>query len=207
MWLVKNASIKTVDRHHIFEYLDFLKSPPKDWVANKRHARFETTDGMRQPNSLWRPFVENQSHGSSMKGDKSSLRKTSLSVLSSFFGYLVQENVLAKNPISLIRQKKQLLQSNQESHVHRKLSSLQWSVLINQIESLANQQPDYERHLFMLSCFFLLGLRISEMSATAQRTPMMEQFYSDQSGCWWFQTVGKGNKLRDIAVSDDLLLH
>ncbi len=33
----------------------------------------------------------------------------------------------------------------------------------------------------------------------------MGHFYQDNNGNWWFKTVGKGNKLRDIAVSDDML--
>lgn len=33
----------------------------------------------------------------------------------------------------------------------------------------------------------------------------MNHFAKDSSGCWWFTTVGKGNKERQIAVSDEML--
>ena len=33
----------------------------------------------------------------------------------------------------------------------------------------------------------------------------MGHFYQDSQGYWWFKTVGKGNKMRDIAVPDDML--
>ena len=33
----------------------------------------------------------------------------------------------------------------------------------------------------------------------------MGDFYRDADGCWWFKTVGKGNKERDISVSDAML--
>jgi len=33
----------------------------------------------------------------------------------------------------------------------------------------------------------------------------MNDFHQDQEGLWWFTTVGKGNKERQIAVSDAML--
>jgi site-specific recombinase XerD len=33
----------------------------------------------------------------------------------------------------------------------------------------------------------------------------MGHFYQDSSSNWWFMTVGKGNKMRQIAVSDSML--
>jgi integrase len=33
----------------------------------------------------------------------------------------------------------------------------------------------------------------------------MRHFYQDSQAHWWFKIVGKGNKLREIAVSDDML--
>lgn len=33
----------------------------------------------------------------------------------------------------------------------------------------------------------------------------MNDFHKDQDGLWWFTTVGKGNKERQIAVSDTML--
>jgi integrase len=33
----------------------------------------------------------------------------------------------------------------------------------------------------------------------------MNNFAPDKNGLWWYSTVGKGNKLRDVAVPDELL--
>ena len=33
----------------------------------------------------------------------------------------------------------------------------------------------------------------------------MGNFAPDKSGLWWYTTIGKGNKLRDVAVPDELL--
>jgi integrase len=48
-------------------------------------------------------------------------------------------------------------------------------------------------------------LRISELASTQRWTPNMNDFARDNDGNWWFTTVGKGNKRRQIAVSDAML--
>ena len=48
-------------------------------------------------------------------------------------------------------------------------------------------------------------LRVSELTANARWIPTMNHFYRDHDGNWWFTTVGKGNKQRQIAVSTAML--
>lgn len=48
-------------------------------------------------------------------------------------------------------------------------------------------------------------LRISELSATMRWVPEMNDFARDSDENWWFTTVGKGNKERQIAVSEAML--
>jgi integrase len=48
-------------------------------------------------------------------------------------------------------------------------------------------------------------LRISELAASERWTPVMNHFYRDTDNNWWFTTVGKGHKERQIAVSDTML--
>ena len=69
----------------------------------------------------------------------------------------------------------------------------------------ATAQPNYERHLFVLSIFYLLGLRISEVSSQAGAERTMACFYKDRKGLWWFEAIGKGNKTREVAVPDAML--
>ena len=38
-----------------------------------------------------------------------------------------------------------------------------------------------------------------------ERVVVMGHFQMDQEGNWWFLTVGKGNKEREISVSDAML--
>jgi len=59
--------------------------------------------------------------------------------------------------------------------------------------------------LFMISALYGMYLRISELGASERWTPIMNDFHKDHDGLWWFTTVGKGNKKRQIAVSDTML--
>ena len=113
--------------------------------------------------------------------------------------------MIQANPVAQIRQKKQLIQSSQHRKVTRKLSDHQWQWVLNCTLQQVQNNPYYERHLFIISAFYLLGLRISELAETPGRIPKMGDFIPDQSRRWWFHTVSKGNKYRDIAVPDAML--
>jgi integrase len=89
--------------------------------------------------------------------------------------------------------------------VTRKLSRLQWLHVIGAAEEMAREDPQHQRTLFLMTAFYLLGLRISELAYAPGRMATMGNFAPDKSGLWWYTTVGKGNKLRDIAVPDELL--
>jgi integrase len=52
---------------------------------------------------------------------------------------------------------------------------------------------------------YLLYLRVSELVASDRHTPTMGDFFQDSQQQWWFKTVSKGNKAREIAVSNSLL--
>jgi integrase len=48
-------------------------------------------------------------------------------------------------------------------------------------------------------------LRISELVVSERWQPQMGHFQPDAEGNWWFLTVGKGNKEREVSVSDAML--
>jgi site-specific recombinase XerD len=127
-------------------------------------------------------------------------------ILSSFFSYLLQDEYVLMNPVALIRQKSQFIRKQQGTAKIRRLSDLQWQYVLATAESMAHQNPaQHERTLFMMSALYSLYLRISELAASVRWIPMMNHFYRDAEDHWWFTTVGKGNKQRQIAVSDAML--
>jgi integrase len=110
------------------------------------------------------------------------------------------------NPVAMIRQRSKFIRKVQDKPKIRRLSELQWHYVIKTAEELADQGSDYHgRTLFMISALYLMYLRISELVASSRWTPKMNDFAQDSDQNWWFTTVGKGNKQRQIAVSDTML--
>jgi site-specific recombinase XerD len=170
---------------------------------------------MRKPNTDWRPFVAKVSKRAFKQGEKPDTRDFSLSetsikdmfaILSSFFNYLLQEDYILSNPVMMIRQKSQFIQKQQRTRRIRRLTPNQWQYVFNIAKQMAEEDPSkHERTLFMLSLLYGMYLRISELVASDRWTPTMNNFFMDHHNNWWFMTVGKGNKKRQIAVSDAVL--
>lgn len=214
-WLILKKPLKQINRNDIRDYLAFTQEPPATWVATKTANRFIHNGlGLRVANPEWRPFVNRLSkierkHGKTIEQSAYHLSSKSteaiFAILSSLFTFLQQENYTDVNPISLIRQKKGYIQRQQVRHITRKLSRLQWNTVIQVAETMALDNAEHQRTLFLMSAFYLLGVRISELAYHDGRNATMGHFAPDKEGLWWFTTVGKGNKMRDIAVPDELL--
>lgn len=214
-WLIEKKSILELKRQDIENYISFCLNPPQSWIGTKRVSRFIKRDGIRIANPKWRAFVATISKHDFKKGEKPNKKNYQLSqksireiftVLSSFYNYLALEEKISINPILLIRQKSKYLQKRQQQTQVMRLTEKQWQVCFQTVKEMAAENPEkHERTLFILSALYLLYLRISELVSNNRWTPMMKHFYQNSDGSWWFKIVGKGNKLRDIAVSDDML--
>src|SRR5688572_23487473 len=205
-WLVRHKSLKEIKREDVESYVEFAKKPPANWIGNKNVPRFLEANGERRPNPEWRPYVAMEKRENAPYFLSQSAIQSIFAVLSSFFNFLIQENYLSANPVSQIRQKSKFLRKNQNSRPIRRLSELQWSYVIDTAEELAKTDgKTHERTLFILNCLFGMYLRISELVETPRWSPKMDDFERDFEGKWWFRTVGKGNKERQISVSDSML--
>lgn len=214
-WLIKNTTIDTLKRDDIEQYIRFCQNPPKAWISLKKVPRFIDKEGVRIPNEEWRPFVVTLSKSAIKNGQKPDLERFNLSqgatqeifaILSTLFNFLIAEEYLLSNPVALIRQKSKFIRKRQQNPPIRRLSLVQWSAVLSAAESLAEESPmKHERTRFMLSLLFGMYLRISELAANERWMPSMNDFAKDSNGYWWFTTVGKGNKERQIAVSEAML--
>ena len=213
--LIANQPLKSLQRDDIENFVVFCQKPPKHWIGKTKPARFIVKDAIRIPNIKWRPFVVIVSKIQRRKGVEPDLKKFELShgslrelfaILSSFYSYLLQEEYVYMNPVALIRQKSRFIRKIQGQPKIRRLSELQWQYVIKAAKNLAAKDADaYERMLFIMSALYSMYLRVSELAASDRWTPMMNHFYRDSDSYWWFTTVGKGNKERQIAVSDAML--
>ena len=132
--------------------------------------------------------------------------KETFAILSSFYNYLLQEEYVTANPVALIKQKSKFIRKEQGSTKIRRLSELQWQYVMQASQNMAIENPKmHERTLFIMTALYAMYLRISELTASKRWIPTMNHFYRDNDGNWWFTTVGKGNKQRQIAVSNAML--
>lgn len=214
-WLIRKTSVLKLKNTDLEHFIEFCLNPPKRWMATKIVARFINIKGARTPNPKWRPFVVKISKKSYNDGDlpdkkdfelSSQSIKALFNILNSFYNYLLQEELITNNPILRIRQKSRYIRKEQHAPIIRRLSKLQWDVVIKTAIQLACQNPQtHERTLFIMNILYGMYLRISELAATPRWIPKMCDFFRDGSGNWWFKTVGKGNKTRQIAVSGAML--
>jgi len=192
----------------------FCLHPPERWIGFKKVARFKTINGKKCPNSEWRPFEVHLTKVDHKKGiirDRKKFQfsqqalKSLFGVLGSFYNYLIQEEVTQVNPLNLIRQKSKFIQKQDESPQIRRLSNNQWTTVLNLAKEKALQDVREERTVFILSCLYGMYLRISELITSPRWAPTMGDFFKDSENNWWFKTIGKGNKVRHIAVSKSML--
>lgn len=214
-WFIANKSIIDIQRTDIEDYLAFCQKPPVTWVGQKNVARFTTQDGERLPNPPWRPFVATLTKLDRQKEKEVKREKYHLSekgfreiftVLNCFYNFLIQDGATQINPILQIKQKNRFYRKQQSKPKIRRISDLQWQFVIETAENMAAREPDkHERTLFIISMLYGLYLRISELTATDRWIPQMNDFEEDHEGNWWFTTIGKGNKERQISVSNSML--
>jgi site-specific recombinase XerD len=204
-WTFANKSLKELKRTDIESFIEFCQAPPKQWIGNKNVARFTNKNGQREPNPEWKPFVAIEEDPSRYFLSQKALQAI-FAVLSSFYNYLIQEELLAFNPVAQIRQKSKFLRKQQGQTIIRRLTELQWAYVVETAEKLAETDAEtHERTLFIMNALYSMYLRISELAASKRWIPQMSHFFRDTDGNWWFKTVGKGNKERNIAVSDAML--
>ena len=187
-WQVSRVSIFDIKRADFESFIEFCKNPPSEWIGAKVE-RYQFIDGLRIPNPDWRPFIQSGLADASIEGI--------FRILSSFYNFLLQEKLITINPVKSIRQKSKYFRKEQESKQIKRLSNLQLQYVFDAAED--------ERTVFILQCLFSMYLRISELVESDRWRPKMSDFFRDAKGRWWFKTVGKGNKLRNIAVNNAVL--
>lgn len=214
-WLKAKKSVRDLKRIDIESYIKFCQKPPSVWIGIKKAPRFIDDKGKRTPNPEWRPFVVTVSKAEFRKGKEPNLNKYTLSqkalreiftITGSFYNFLIQEEYTEVNPVLHVKQKSRYFRKIQGKQKIRRLSELQWNYVIETAEIMSKEAPkNHGKTLFIMTALYSMYLRISELVAQNRWTPKMCDFYRDHDGLWWFNVVGKGNKQRQIAVSDNML--
>lgn len=173
-------------------YMAFLRNPqPADvWVSKHRCAK--GTPG-------WRPFSGPLSEASLQQA---------LRIINSCLSWLVDARYLQANPLRLVRKSRESTPTFHQDSA-RYLSKQQWSDVKAAIEAIP-QDTDTSiffraRARWIFSLLYLTALRLSEMTQAS-----MGQLYlisgSDGVSRWWLRIRGKGNKIRQIPIGEELLV-
>ena len=155
-WFICQKSILDHIREDIEAFIEFCMKPPKSWIALKKVARFKSNkDGTKIPNPEWKPFEAHISKSDHREGNRPSKKeykfssaamKAMFGILSSFYNFLMQEEIAQVNPVILIRQKSKFLQKQQKVQVVRRLSNAEWESVISFIKNKTEQDINYRNH-------------------------------------------------------------
>lgn len=187
---VAKTNVSSLRRNHLVTYQDFLKNPtPKKLWCGPSTGRHKKDGTLNQD---WRPFV---------KGLSGNSIKKSIKILDSFFNYLVQTNYLIGNPLAVDRRRKRRNQT--KPHLIDRYLEL------DEIHATLNALSEYPardetnifqttRARYIILLLFYSGLRIAEAANHTMGNFMQRE------GHWFLRVVGKGKKLREIPVPDEL---
>lgn len=188
---IAKVNISSLRREHMVEYQAFLQNPQpsKQWCGAK--VPRQTKDGAFNPK--WRPFYKPLS--------PTSLKK-SIKIIDSFMNYLVQTNYLTGNPLAVDRRRKRRT-DNKQNIIDRYLELDELNAVLEALDDypVESEKKAFQvaRARYIILLLFYSGLRIAEASKHT-----MGNFLQREKN-WFLRVVGKGNKLREIPIPDELL--
>ncbi len=187
LWCIHKAkiNISSLRRNHLQDYQNFLRNPEPVKIWCGPTVSRLTKDGAINP--AWRVFVSGLGNSSVNKA---------LTILDSFFNYLVQANYLIGNPLAVDRRRKKR-QVRESNIIDRYLERDEINATLTALSELEDFAATRARYIILL--LFYTGLRIAE---SANHT--MGDFLQRQER-WFLRVIGKGNKLREIPIPDLLL--
>ncbi len=194
LWCIHIArvNISSLRRNHLVDYQSFLKNPqPRKLWCGPKVAR-QLKDGSVNP--AWRAF--------GAAGLSVTTLNKAITILDSFFNYLVQTNYLTGNPLAVERRRKKR-NREQSKIIDRYLELDEIHAVLNALADYPSKDEDQQfqivRARYIILLMFYTGLRIAEAAAHK-----MGNFTQRESN-WFLRVVGKGKKLREIPVPDELL--
>ncbi len=193
LWCIHEAkvNISSLRRDHLIEYQDFLKHPTPKKIWCGPSVPRQTKNGFLNEN--WRPFVKGLSNSSISKA---------LTILDSFFNYLVQSNYLIGNPLAVDRRRKKRNKAKPRI-IDRYLELDEINTVLDALCSYPTRDDKQKfqviRARYIILLLFYTGLRIAEAA-----NHRMGNFLQRENN-WFLRVTGKGKKLREIPIPDELL--
>lgn len=212
-WQARAKSIFDVTRKYLEAYIDFVYQPDKNWIGTSVQQRFIDVNGLAKSNPKWRTFVAKLAKSltkrnplqsapiDSYRPSQESLVAT-FTALSVLYQHAQMEDVCDKNYVPVVKKSCPYLIKQVQRKTPDTLSQLQWEYVLGITKESADENPKFERNLFIIATLKSLYLRVSELSEHAKWSPKMSDFSVDDDGFWYLTVFGKGNKVRDVTVPE-----
>jgi integrase len=217
LWVVGRRTLPQTDSDTVKLYFKTLGNPPSGWISRGIYPAFIDQNGLREPNEKWRPFVIRSTAPDAKYHVAQASLNASKTALATFFRYLIEHDHLQKDPMTGLRRRDRRAKpkdraGDDETEV-RRLTDNQWHLIRAIVEKAADDDPQYERHLFIVLTMKTLFLRVSElaprqMDGREDRIPVFDDFRRKvvkKDSVWTFRVFGKGDKGRSVTVPDAYL--
>lgn len=184
LWLHdRGLTFQTLRRSDVLDYKKFLQNPQpaSRWIGRS----------LPRSHPEWKPF--------SAPLKSSSIHHT-FAVLKSLFSYLNHAGYLRGNPFLLTRQ---IRLKTHDTLQERFFDVATWQWILHYLDTMPRTNPreiaHAERSRWLLILLYLTGARRNEIA----NARMCDIFI--RHDLWWFRVEGKGGKVGEIPVSDELL--
>ncbi|MGB7297800.1 MAG: tyrosine-type recombinase/integrase, partial [Burkholderiaceae bacterium] len=200
LWAIleRRKPLSSMSTEDCTAYRDFLADPQpaETWCAPRGRQRWSP---------LWRPFEGPLS--------PSGIRHA-VTILKNLYGFLTQQNYLMGNPWAGVA----MPRDPGRRTVTRSFTTAQWDFIGKQLVSEgAKRKPEEQsektmRLSFTLNFLYTTGLRLSEAVNTQVRDLNWVEYppgpgQDSPTVGWELTVVGKGDKLREVVVPNDVVRH
>lgn len=217
-WIFADKSAINLTGVDFKKFMSFNVSPPNNWVGEAPRCRFIQAGSQWVFNKSWRPFAFRTSeinrannstkNSADFKSEASSCPSTIGQVqliCSSFYNFLFSEGVVCGNPVVAMKRRGERF-SKIITRAVRYFSLAQWSNVIDAGEMMANENPKYERALFIVMLTYCLRLRVSDLAGNDLWSPTMGSFV-ESDGVWWFEIVDRFGDASRVFVNSNLITY
>ena len=212
-FIEKKIPINQLRKSDLLEFADFCWQPPVTWIGTSNQVRFKLMNGYSTANEFWFPYKMQapKSQKAQFIIDKKKYRPSQQTLSSMFtaiivfYNYLMAEDFCIGNPAQIAKKDcRHFIIDSQVKEIKR-LTGSQWQYVLDTAVEMADDNPIFERNLFVTVALKTLFLRISELSERTNWSPTMGHFWQDDDENWWLKIFGKSRKIRDITVPLDFL--
>lgn len=179
-FLIKQEPIDSFRKSDVLEYADFCWHPPVNWISTHNNDRFVFENGYFNSNEAWRPFkLQAAKSAVDKKIDKKRYRPSQQTLTAmftaviSFYNYLMGEELVLGNPAQVAKKDCKHFITESQIKEPKRLTEDQWQFVLDTATSMADDNPLYERNLFIVAALKVLFLRISELSERPVWSPEM----------------------------------